>query len=100
MQKILLLLVAAILLSACSASALNGNEVAVHADNDDMGGNEVSFETSGNNEDEEEVDDENSQASAQEKNRKMLEAGTKLATIIGSLIGLAGGPAAPISIGR
>ena len=99
MQKVLLLLVAAILLSACCASPLNGNEVAVYADNDDLAGNEVSFETSGNNEDDED-DDGGDHLSEQEKNRKMVDAGTKLATILGALIGLAGGPAAPISIGR
>ncbi|XP_065062078.1 uncharacterized protein LOC135688939 [Rhopilema esculentum] len=99
MQKVLLLLVAAILLLACSSSPLNGNEVAVYADNDDLAGNEVSFETSGNNQNGEEGDDDSSHLSEQEKNRKMVEAGTKLALVIGSLISIAGGPAAAVSIG-
>ena len=100
MQTALLLLVAAVLLLACSSSPLNGNEVAVYADNDDLAGNEVSFETSGNNQGGEEGDDDSSHLSEQEKNRKMVEAGTKLALVIGSLISIAGGPAAAVSIGK
>ncbi|XP_065062079.1 uncharacterized protein LOC135688940 [Rhopilema esculentum] len=99
MKKILFLIAAAVLLLACSAFSLNGNEVAVQAANDDMAGNEVAFETSGNNQDDEESNDENDQPSEQEKNRKMVDAGTKLAKVIGSLISMAEGPSNAFSIG-
>ena len=100
MKKILLLLLAAVLLLAGSALSLNGNEVAVQAANDDMAGNEVSFETPGNNQDDEESNDENDQPPEQEKNRKMVDAGTKLALVIGSLISMAEGPSNAFSIGK